>query len=250
MTRRHASYSTGTKKSFVLTIEHFRTLIDAMKKFAEKVECQAECQDKLVRTFDLAALKEFPNTPDKQIITMTIRCRDPEDFNRSATFTLRTQGWFGLFTPINLSIEGPESELEKLKSSFHEIIVRIAPWYDRATRFDFVSLFMNIMFFGWTTLVAIVAVYLYFQGRLSEMNTDLSKVSVMPFLVMTVVVIFGVMLNRVRSRLFPLGAFAINDGLKRQQTMDNWRWTAIIGGVVGVASSLVASVVWALLSRS
>src|SRR5260370_18128384 len=100
MSRGYATFSTESKRAFVLKSEEVKRGIEAAKRFAEGVKLKAECSDELHREFDFKALEEFQNAPDKAIDVLTILASHPEDERRGAKIIFRAKGPFTIMAPV------------------------------------------------------------------------------------------------------------------------------------------------------
>ncbi len=51
----------------------------------------------------------------------------------------------------------------------------------------------------------------------------------------------GMLLEALKYRLFPVGVFAVGMGRERHRRLERWRWAVVIGFLVSLAASLIAT---------
>ncbi len=243
-----ASRSLGSKHCFVLEKKNITKINKAVRNFLREnavVTYSMQCKDGITREVDDAnKVAEYDNVTGKEITS--IRMSGRSGWKRECTVEL---GKGVLFDNVRIDAKGGEAAIETFFTSIQEELVNMRPWYRRFAVINFVSLFMDLLGLISVGLFA-VSMSFVVAGKFSFREAFTYHGFELP-LVLTIFFIcafVGIGCNSVRSRLFPLAAFAIGAGAKRHEEADWWRktfvGTVVIGGMlVGGSVAILANVI-------
>ncbi|HEX8564710.1 MAG TPA: hypothetical protein VF648_03510 [Pyrinomonadaceae bacterium] len=210
-----------------------------------EIEFEVECKDNLKRRFPtLDKLLEFENSPKKDILVLSIWGRSKE---RDTRVWLK----FDRDTSSNvlISIDGNEEDTVAVNNLVEERLSALKPWYSFLATRDF-------------TLILLISVFALFLGmslaialgvvggadRPSSPETIRSSIAAQLIAIAFIIspLIFGYVLNKMRAVVFPMGVFAIGQGVKRHSDKELVRTLIVIGFFISTASSVIVSLFFML----
>jgi hypothetical protein len=116
------------------------------------------------------------------------------------------------------------------------------PWYSRISTID--------MFYVWFPIFWVLASLVWIMTPSSPTKPAIPFRKALEFLAIglavfgfIVAVVWGV--GWARKRFFPVATFAIGQGSSRHQHYEQVRWVVIIGFLIGVAASIVSTLLLA-----
>lgn len=225
-------------QAFVVKIEDLTKLWQCFEKSIGPPAATAQCADGLVRHFEsLSELTGFENAERTKINSLELSARSREYRERAE---VALGGKF--LATISVTMEGEEDTISKLMLEVKDILYGMRPWYSRIARLD--------MFYVWFPIFLVVFLLLQImaQGAPQPQPIPFSKaLGVTGFVLVLIFVIGGIVWGsaKLRNRFFPLATFAIGQGLGRHQHQEQIRWVVIVGFLVGVAASILATVMLA-----
>jgi|SRR3990172_4862887 len=220
--------------AFVLTAVDAEKIWSMLAQSFDSVQASALCSDSIRREFTSAdALIQYENPRSRAIRSLTYEARSDKPYARAS---IQFGGRYS--SSVEMSISGPESSVLAIRDRLGEVLDGMRPWYSPISRVDFFYIVTGALFFAW----------LVFQG----MSTGSASGKAMTFgqastaAAVLIAFLFGVgmfiwALNRLRSRFFPVAAFAIGQGQGRFNFDEKLRWVVIVGFGVSVFASLVAT---------
>jgi hypothetical protein len=218
----------------VLTEASLKKLDEEFGRFGDKVTYRVDCVDELRREFDLKKLLAYDNAPKKAIRAIAIGVDKENDFSRCATMRLRQSPFLAA---INLSVSGPESEVEKLNDAIKSILAGMRPWYWWLAKYSILLVVAGLYLALYFLLLAVLLI-MRLTGRIGPIKDEGAES--WGFIFGAWIVVFAVLgaLDCIKSKLFPRATFAIGQGLNRYQVLEKIRWTVVIGLSVGLAANV------------
>jgi len=232
----HANF--GIPKAFVATARDVSKIWKAFHDAAMDVNATANCVDGLVRHFESCeSLVQYEN-PQRAAITsleISARCREPYQ-----TGEVSLGGRYS--APVSISLRGEETMVSAIRTTLMDTIDGMKPWYSRVSTID--------LFYVWYPIFMV----LFLLAR--TMTPSDTPTPAIPFAKAVVLVakllalmatIGGVIwgIAALRKRYFPIATFAIGQGASRHQHNEQVRWVVMVGFLVGVVASIVATMLLA-----
>jgi len=216
--------------------EDLRRLCAIATQTLGTVELEYECSDLISRDFtDIESALEYDNPPSKHIRGVKISAF--RDFN--SRFWLKLDS-----TPSNvfISIEGDEQTVTTLSDAVDDRLASMKPWYSFLARADFVSFGFTIFVTAYLAFLVAAAIGVFGPSSDMPMRSTLRGSAtgyLLGFGAVTLILGISAALNRLRSSIFPLAAFAIGHGAEQYRRLELVRWTVVIGGVLSLAIGLL-----------
>jgi len=227
------SKETSLYQCFVLTEQVLRKLNRALTEFNENIKFEIKCSDGLSRNLsNLDELLEFENPPNKNIQELVLSSKG-HNYDRSVRLRLMNSG----YPNIRLTMEGSEEAMTKLNSLVEEQLTGMKPWYFRFAKLDFRIIGLILLSIA-TIVLNILAATGSLRGQLTS-ATDHRSTAISNLIFITIIsspFIVGFALNLLRKRFFPIGVFALGQGLKRHADNEFLRWTIFVGFFVSLAA--------------
>lgn len=218
----------------VLWGEDIKKLHAALTKFGDSVTYEIECADHLTRELDFKKLIEYENPPSKAIRSLKVHARKKDEFDRYATITIADE----LFSTVDLSFNGPESEVEKLNDAIGDILAGMRPWYRWLTRFSFFIGLGVFCFLLWC-LGLVGEAILRYRGQAGNAKGEMFSWSTSVAIALLACIIASA-LDKSKNYVFPRVTFAIGQGDRRYRNRDSVRWVIVFGLLVGILASVIA----------
>ncbi len=215
---------------FVIQDEDVAKLVDAFSDFADNVTLMITCSNRTVREITPDRLSGIENSSLDPVTELRInasRVPKSEDDKTARYANLKVAGSLDT-SAWSRSLKGPEQAVAKLDRQIDEIMSSTKPWYT----FLYGPVFIGIQAIAVMVALGLIAVvFRYIGWRLDHL-----------FLVGPVVVIAAAAsIYGLRLFCFPFGTIAINQGKRRYDTWEKFRWCVVIGAIVSFLASLLLS---------
>jgi hypothetical protein len=223
------------KNAFVLKESDVSKIWTLIGEHNDIVKATVSCSDKIKRTFSShKEVIELENPRSREIIGIEF-AGNTNNFQQRAVIEVQSS-----HPPIRLWIEGEEQFVSHTLSALNDLIDGMKPWYSFIARTD--------LFFVLPPLAALMFI-VRFVARYSgpdKPRQEMDLTHALYFSMTIILIMIGVplltwLLNMVRARLFPIGAFRIGQGKERFALLEKWQWLAIPGFIVSVIASLLAA---------
>ena len=231
-----ASVSKERKHAFILKQSDLKKMCDLFEERIGSVSIEINCADGIDRKFsNWEQLAAFDNPPKKQIEYLSLNTRS-DDYKKSAYLHFSKSSW----QSISFRAQGAEQMVSKLYEDINDILDGLQPWYSKLARLEFFYIIGFVFGFA----------YMIFMFSLPNKPTDAGKglpiekalLGVIIFICIFLVPPFFIwLLNKLRARFFPLATFALGQGEHRYYIDEKIRWTIVIGFVVSLTASIVAT---------
>jgi hypothetical protein len=220
------------KQAIVLRPEMSTRICGILQEHVGTLTIKAVCADGIEREFtNSEQLNSYDNLRSKQIEALRVSARSSYSSKTAAlSFGKRLPG----NVYFSMTADG-EDVVVTVRQQMVALLRDLRPWYDQLATVDVVT----------ATLVLFVAVLgvgiTVGSIRLTESSaTDSARA-------LGVAIVFGVVglifaLRQVQRVLFPAYAFAIGEGQHRYNTLDTFRWVVVIGGLVSIVGSVIATI--------
>ncbi len=233
--------------AFVLTDQDVKKITGLLQERIGKVTIRSESADGLERDYgDAKVLCAIENPWPKRIQVLRFRARS-EGGEKQARLWFYEDGYW----PIDGEIAAPEAVVERLRRELLDIIDGTRPWYGWLT--VGIRKAVPILIFVVCNLVTFVVVILTFgpfpknpmqpqpgAHQASGWTPILIGMPVGLLLGSLILVIVWVLVRSWRG-VFPRGLIAIGQVQKRHETREMVRWVVVIGGLVSIVGSMVAT---------
>lgn len=249
MSRSPAAFTTGVNCSFLLMEEDLKKFFDIVKSYDKEVDISIECSDGVRRELTTKKLLEYQNALSSEILAIRLSSSG-ESLNKELSISFRRTKWMAFRSPVTIDIQGPDEVVSRYRTKIELALESCRPWYDRLARIDAVGAMLTffLVVSGAATVLGFAVTALGVYGNVSQ-EEPLYLRNFGPWLIavlfVTMIFAVGLLGNMMLSAWFPLATFAINDGLKRHQTADNWRWILISSVVIPIVFGIV-SLVWSV----
>ena len=220
--------------AFVATGDDVSKLWDIFHNAGLAVTATVSCTDGLVRHYDnCESLVQYENPTRSAIASLEISAKSPDPYT-TAEISLGAR----YSAPISISLRGEENLVSSLRTRLGDTADGMRAWYSKISTIDF--------FYVWFPILA--ALYFLYQ-IMSPSSTSQPAMQLKKALEILAIVVAAMgsialviwSIAWIRNKLFPIATFAIGQGLSRHQYHEQIRWVVIIGFVVGVVASIVAT---------
>ncbi len=235
-----ASTELSPKQAFVVKSKHIRHVLESLNTNIGNTAISVKCEDGINRNFNSADhLLGYSNPPNSRIQSLSLRARS-DDNSKSARVIFANESW----RPIQFEVEGPEDVVVSLKDDFTKNVAMTKAWYDRIARFDIFDLI-----FGIAMAAVVISLLCIAIGILGSDKPETHSVRgqamgwLIGFALMGSLIFVGLLISRIRAKLFPIGTFAWGDAAEKHEFLEKVRWTIVIGFIVSFLSGVVASLI-------
>jgi len=223
---------------YVLTSHDLEKFCARTNGWFFKFDFEVTCKDKLNREFStLEELLEFENSRAKDIQTLRV-------FGISKD--TQTHLWLkfdkDLMRNIFISLEGNEDTVDGVNEAIEDSLSMMKPWYAVIARAESWLVFSFVLFL----VFASISLFGFAAGRWRLSDLGNAKIIVLLITALIAGMVSDIVLTKLRLLIFPMGVFAIGQGLKRHKDKELIRTGVILAFVVSLASSLVAAFILAL----
>ncbi|MFX0200943.1 MAG: hypothetical protein ACFFCW_32895 [Candidatus Hodarchaeota archaeon] len=230
------------KQAFILKAAHLKEIWDSLNTNIGDTTIQAYCEDGVNRNFDsLTALLTYSNPRNATIRSITFRARS-DNYDKSARIVFANDTW----GPIRWEAEGPESIVVSLKDDFLRSISRTKAWYDWLARLDIFWLIYGIGISAYVILLLLIALRIIGSDEPKNETENPREQAIgglIGFGAIGSLAFVGLLISRIRTRLFPIGTFLWGDAAEHHVFLEKIRWTVIVGFIVSLLAGIVGSIV-------
>ena len=230
------------EQAFVIKNEDLKKIDSLFKKFNAEPEYSVETVDGFRTTYynlDDVLNLENPSSNSIERVKISGRSANPS-----------WQAWIifgkGRIANIRYSITIEDRINQMISELIGTRIEAVKPWYSRLSRTDFISYTMA-MFSGAIIVSWLLIAIGFFETSGEEITTEEDAlVKLLTVLIIGAVFGLGWLLNKFRSKFFPIGTFAIGQGLRRYEVLEKIRWVflSVLGSIFfGWIASLIASLI-------
>jgi len=226
------------KQSFVFTGHDLSKLHAAFSEFGDHVRYEVGCRDGLDRHFsDIEDVRNYDNPPPREITSIELKARSSDDLNQTARFELSNTSDENIW----ISFEGPEQACLELNTAIDDRLTGMKPWYGRLATTDFIN--VTFALYGAFLLGFLVAAAIGLIGPSeSETPKNGSRSGQTGLILYLSMIVFPALIaftmNHLRNRSFPVGVFAIGQGVQRHAQKE-WTRRLMVGGIVSLGISLL-----------
>lgn len=227
------------QQAFVATSQNITKMWKTLESSGMVVTATVSCSDGLVRHFqDCELLKQYENPQRASIAALEIAGRSREPY---ATAEISLGARYS--APVSVSIRGEEALVASMRTGLTDTLDGMKPWYSRISTID--------LFYIWSPIIIVLILLLQMMAPSNMPRPAIPFIKALNSLVIAVTVIgliSAVILGVawLRKRFFPVATFAIGQGLDRHQHYEQVRWVVIVGFLVSVVASIVATVLLAV----
>lgn len=224
--------------AFVATSSDISKLWGIFENAGLTVTATVSCTDGLVRHFDNCESLIAYDNPKRAAITsleLSAKSHDPyttAEISLGARYT----------APISISLRGEENVISSMRTNVSDTVDGMRAWYSRVSTIDF--------FYFWLPIFMVLSLLVQIMSPSGTPHPPAPLKKALEVLAIVAAVLGGIAaviwaIAWLRKRLFPVATFAIGQGLSRHQHIEQIRWVAIVGFVVGVGASIVATILLA-----
>ena len=227
-----ASWSVSKDGAFVCEADDLERLTKLLESHVGEVSWEIACADGIDRSGqDLTALLDFDNAPNRRIQRLRLRARG-NNAQCSASVRLGC-----LFNVLDVSIDGPVEFVEQLRPALESQLYGLRAWYDPLARMDFVQVVFLLLLAA--VLVATLAVAFDLIDSSNESPGPTARGQARLYMAIGGAAVVGWGLNKIRERLFPPVTFAIGQGKRRHENLEQIRWGVIVAFAVSLLAGLL-----------
>lgn len=220
--------------AFIATSNDVLKLSNILKDKGFTVLATVACTDGIVRKFDnCESLAQYENPPRAAIRSIRIYAQSG-DISTTAEISLGTQ----YAAPISISLRGEENLVSSMRTELTDIADGMRSWYSKISTIDFFNIWFPI--FAALFMLASIMSSSSTSHPATLINKALLILAAIVACIGSIVAIIWA-ISQLRKRFFPVATFAIGQGLHRHQHNEQIRWVVIVGFLVGVIASIVAT---------
>ena len=224
--------------AFVATNSDISKLWGIFQNAGLTVTATVYCTDGLVRHFDnCESLVAYDNPTRAAITSLEISAKSRDPYT-TAEISLGAR----YSAPISISLRGEENVVSSMRTYVSDTIDGMRAWYSRISTFGFFYVWFPIF----TVLLLLVQI-MSPSDTVHPARTLKRALEVLAILATVIGIVAAViwLIAWLRKRFFPVATFAIGQGLSRHKHSEQIRWVVIVGFVVGVGASIVATILLA-----
>ncbi len=231
------NYFEELSQAFVVGPEELKKLVEPLQKHIGKISISTDCMDNIQREFStVKELIDYENPKSKRIRRIYLSARS-DDYLKSATIAFRDSSFGG---GVSLSITAREDAVLRLKDKMWDIVAGTRPWYNLLARFDSGTLTGLVFYF----FLIILSTFIAFKfGPISDFKEEMELEDQLTVFILFTSVIFSmvclVFFSKLLKWLFPLGIFAVGQGISRYETLEQIQWCVVIPFIVSLAAGVV-----------
>lgn len=216
--------------AFVLTdkeIEKIAKRFDDSNSFVLK----ATCVDKIVREFkSIDDLVSFENSPNKEIESLGFNVFSKNHERKAFIHFSKSPA-----DNILIQLSGEEKEVVDLFEFLRERFYAMETWYAFIARVKYSGLFISSVLI-WVLTVPLVTAFSKLYIKSNGLST-LSWVIIITAILSTNLII-SYLWGKIRNLYFPMGAFAIGQGMKRHKDKEVIRTVVILGSLISLITGI------------
>ena len=232
------SRSSRATSVFVLKWEDVNRLYSRLADEFPVIKISVFCTDGLTRKFsNLDDLKQFGNAKRVAIESLRFDCSDESYRNRcSISFESRSTD------NVRFSVDAEEVAGTGLNTFYIDFLDSNRPWYSKLAVIDFALALTAV---GLVSVVGLL-LFAWVKGILkaaaeATSNANNAENAVFSLAAGVLIMVIATSLNYYKAKFFPMGSFALGDGLKRHDSMEVVRTVVILSFIVSIAASIFYS---------
>ena len=231
-----ASVSKERKQAFILNQSNLKKIWDLLEERIGPVSAEISCADGIHREFsNWKQFTLFDNPRQKKIISLSMNAR-ADNWSKSVHLRFSKSSWEN----IELRIKGTEQVVSRLNDDINDIVDGIRPWYSKLARIDF----GYVIAFLYGSIFMCIGRKFLNETKETDKGPSSEKLFLwFVFFVCGFAIVFCLswLLNKLKTRVFPIATFALGQGEQRYHLDEKIRWTIVIGFIVSLIASLVVS---------
>jgi hypothetical protein len=143
--------------------------------------------------------------------------------------------------PVSYYLSGENRDVLVLSDKLDDFLPQIRPTWSPLARFSFVMFFVILYIASFTLASLYLAFsYVFFPNELSGTTSESPPGSTSLFLaVVFLIFVVGLVLDWIRTKLFPMGTFAIGQGVKRSRNLNFARGVFLTAIIIPVLLELI-----------
>ena len=226
-------------QAFVLEGADLQALVQHLRTWAATFRFEALCADSLTRHFEsVEEVLDFENPARREMEVLHIRAYSED---HCTTFSLKLDR--DTRSNVYFTVEGEETIASQTNQFVEERLSSMKPWYSLLARTNFIFVLSIIV----SALSSGVLIATAFLSPTTATGQSTTARSVVQALLIGVgfgfaPLLLGYLLNRFCSKFFPMGAFALGQGIKRHRDKEFLRSTVIVGFAVSFVASIIAAI--------
>jgi hypothetical protein len=220
--------------AFILAPDDLRRFDDACTRYIGPPAYDAECADKLVRSYaNIDELIQYENPKASEIRLLTCRARSP-DYSAEMTLSWSHSGDRNVY----MSLAADERVAGSMNQELDNRLEATRAWYSFIARPDLLALVERAV-----SILVVLAVLSMAATFLAAGPSQFQVASTLRTLSRGVItgaaiVIPLAILEWLRTRFFPMGTFRLGQGQKRFEDSERLRVVVIFGFAVSVAAGI------------
>ena len=240
-----SSKTVAKRQAFVLTPDELK-LIHALFPEAANVIIEITCKDEILRKYkSLEEFLEFENPPNKEITELFFMALSEGASNTTTVHLRNSEG-----SSIVLVLKGNEEYVTTILGKLEDRFSSMKPWYASIARHSATLIFL----LGQVPFIMQLIKAHNSSYTLSNLISDIARTPLPKLflvasalaIILIIMVVILKLIDRARIYIFPMGVFAIGQGVNRHQSREILRGLVILGFVINLAAG---AVLWFLTSR-
>jgi|GEM_PF-1667848 hypothetical protein len=230
----NSSKNESYEQAFIIKGENLKNIDALFNTFPGDSKYRIETKDKYENEYeDVKEVLNLENSSLNPIQRITI-----SSYSLRPSSSIRLSFEKNTYANIRCSVDAEKTKARSYFNSLEGKIINTKPWYSRLAKADFITYSISL-FVAFIILVLILAALNFFGESTRELNDqEDAMIRLLGFLIIGSVFGIGWGLNKIRSKIFPDGSFALNQGLKKYELLEKVRWTVFVGGSITMAISL------------
>jgi hypothetical protein len=240
-----SSKTVAKKQAFVLSPNELRLIHDLFPQ-AARIVIKITCKDEILRNYkSLEEFLEFENPPQKEITDLFFMALSEDASNTTTVHLRNSEG-----ASIVLILKGQEEYVTTTLSKLEDRLSSMKPWYASIARHSATVVFLLAQVPFIRQLIKTHNSSYTLSNLVSDVSrTPLPQLFLYAILLVILAIIMAFLFNlvdRARKYIFPMGVFAIGQGVNRHQNREILRGLVILGFVINLAAG---AVMWFLTAR-
>lgn len=221
-----AESSYESKQSFVVNVKSVEEIWALLESHGFEVEATLECSDGVFRkTKSITELTAYSNPPRARIKSLKFLGHK----SSTSTYARVVVGGTNSVN-VSFSVNGSITQVSEMREALVHTFDSIKPWYDMATKVDFLPLVaLALIFFGIYTM--------FISHEKSSVQISSSEALIMAVATSGMIVLsFALIwaLNKLKRLVFPKSVFLIGNGALRDDVAEKVRWGVVVTFIVGM----------------
>lgn len=221
-----AESSYESKQSFVVNIKSVEEIWALLESYGFEVEATLECSDGVFRkTKSKTELTAYNNPPKARIKALRfVGFKSP-----GSTYARVVVGGTNSVN-VSFSVNGSVTQVSEMREALVHTFDSIKPWYDVATKVDFLPLVaLALIFFGFYTMFMS-----HEKGAAQITSTEALIMAILTSLMIVLSFALIWALNKLKRLVFPKAVLLIGNGLQRDDVAEKVRWGVVVTFIVGM----------------